>query len=75
MKFYDLARPLYLETDASIISLGTGLLQLKDGMSCGHDEVPDNAVLWPITYTRKSLSSLEWHYSNIKCMALRILHA
>ena len=45
MKFYDVARPLFLETDASGIGFGAGLLQVRDGMNCGHDEVPDNAIL------------------------------
>ena len=33
MKFYDAARPLYLENDASSIGLGAGLLQVRDGMN------------------------------------------
>ena len=45
MNFYNVARPLYLEIKPLSIGLGTGLLHVKDGMSCGHDEVPDNAIL------------------------------
>ena len=45
MTFYDATRPLYLETKASINSLGTGLLQVRDGMNCSHDEVSNNAIL------------------------------
>ena len=45
MKFYGVARHLYLETDASGISLGAGLLQVRDGINCGHDEIPDNTIL------------------------------
>ena len=35
MKFYDTSKPLYLERDTSSISLGVGLLQVRDGMNCG----------------------------------------
>ena len=45
MKFYDAARPLYLENNAFGIGLGAGLLLVRNGMNCGHDEIPDNAVL------------------------------
>ena len=43
IKFYDTLKPLYLEMDASGIDLGAGLLQVRKGMTCGHDKVPDNA--------------------------------
>ena len=42
--------------------------------NCGHDEVQDNATLSPYAFTSKSLSSAEWHYSNIECESLGILH-
>ena len=45
MKFYDVARPLYLEIDTLGIGLGARLLQARDGMNCGHDKIPDNALL------------------------------
>ena len=45
MKFYDAFRPLYLETDASGVGLGAGLL--RAGMNCGHDEIPDSVTLCP----------------------------
>ena len=48
MKCYGAARPLYLKTDASGVSLGAGLLQVQYGMNCGVDEVPDNATLHTI---------------------------
>ena len=38
MKFYDEMKPLYLETDASGVGLGAGLLQTKEGTSCPKDE-------------------------------------
>ena len=38
MKFYDMARPLYLETNKSGIGLGAKLLEVMDGKNCGHDE-------------------------------------
>ena len=33
MTFYEVSKPLYLETDASGIGLGTGLIQVWDGMN------------------------------------------
>ena len=45
MKFYDVAGPLYLEIDASGISLEARLLQVRDVMNCRHDEIPHNAIL------------------------------
>ena len=43
-------------------------------MNCKHDKIPDNAILQPITFATKSLSSVEWCYSNMGCEALGILH-
>ena len=51
--------PCTWETDASVICLGTGLLQMQEGMNWGHDEVPDNTVLHPIAFSSKILSSME----------------
>ena len=59
MKFYDMAKPLYLETNACSISLGAGLLQVGAGMNGGHDQKPDNEILHPIAFVSKSLSSAE----------------
>ena len=74
MKFYDDTKLLYLETDASGISLGAPLLQLRDNMNCPKDTVPDNTTLCPIAFASKSLTGAEQRYSNIKCKALGILH-
>ena len=74
MKFYDVARSLYLETDTSGIGLGAGLLQVRDGMNSGHDKVPDNVILCPITFTSKTLSCVEQCYSNTEHDAMEILH-
>ena len=54
MKFYDASGPLYLETDASGVSLRARLLQVREGMNCGHDEVPDNASVCQITFASKA---------------------
>ena len=43
MKFYDAARPLYLVINASRISLGARLLQIRVGMNCRHDVIS----VWP----------------------------
>ena len=66
MTFYDKSIPLYRKTDASGVDLGAGLLQVREGLKCGCDEVADNAILCSTAFASKSLSSAEWQYSNIK---------
>ena len=61
LKFYNVAKPLYIESNASGISLGTKLLQIRDGMNCGCDEILDNAILHPVAFAIGSLSSAMWH--------------
>ena len=65
MKFYDACRSLYLETDTPSVGLRSRLLQVRDGMNCGHDKVPDNATLHPHAFASKSILSAEWPYSYI----------
>ena len=43
-------------------------------MSCWHDKIPDNTMLHLTAFARKSLSSVEYCYSNKECNALRNLH-
>ena len=74
MKFHYVSIPIYLETDASGVSLGAGLLQVMEGMNCGHDEVPHNATLHPTVFANKGLSNAEECYSNIELEAIGILH-
>ena len=74
MNFYDETKLLYLETDASGVRLGAVLLQTRNGTSCQRDKVPNNNILRPITFARKSLSSAERRYGNIEKEALGILH-
>ena len=74
IKFHDESQPLYMEIDASSINLGTGLLQLKEGMNCEHDKVSEIATLCMISFTNKSLLSMNWYYSNIEWEGLGILH-
>ena len=74
MKFYDDTKPFYLKTDASGVSLGAALLQLRDNTNCPKDTAPDNTILCPIAFASKSLTDAEWRYSNIECKALGILH-
>ena len=74
MKFYDALKPLYLEIDASGIILQAELFQVREGMNCGSDEVPDNVTLHLIAFASKSMSSAEWQSSNIAWKALGIFH-
>ena len=66
MKYYDVRKFLYLETDVSRVGLGATLLQIRDNLSCGYDGAPDNAMLQPTAFASKNLSSTEQWYSNIK---------
>ena len=59
MKFYDDTKLLYLETDASGISLGAALLQLRDNTNCPKDTALDNTILHPIAFASKSLTGAE----------------
>ena len=70
----DETKPFYLQTDASRIGLGTALLQTRDGTACPKDIAADNTILRPITFACKSLTSVEYRYSNIEREALGILH-
>ena len=74
MKFYDASKSLYLETDASDIVQGAGLIQVRDSLNFRQDEVPGNTELCPIPFANKSLSCAEWQYSNIEQEAFGILH-
>ena len=52
MIYYNVRKPLYLDTDTSRVVLGTALLQVRDkGL--------ENAMLWPIAFASKILSSVE----------------
>ena len=74
MKFYDDTKPLYLETDASGVSLGVALLQLCNNTACQKGMAPDNTNLHPTAFASKSLTDTEWRYNNIEQEALGILH-
>ena len=63
-----------MQTDASGVGLGAGLLQTREGMSCSTDEVTDNSILRLITSGSKNLSAPERRYSNIEREALGMLH-
>ena len=47
MKFYDDTKPLYLETDASGVGLGSALLQMHEGTTCQKDTVPETLFCAP----------------------------
>ena len=74
MKFYNVVGLLYLETDASDVGLGVGLLQVREGMNCLCDEAPDDMALYPIAFTSKSLFSVETRYSTIERKAPDIFY-
>ena len=74
MKFYDDSKPLYLETDASSVGLGTALLQTQEGTICQKDKLPENTIMHPIAFASKSLTAAEHRYSNIEREVLGILH-
>ena len=74
MKFYDNSKLLYLETDASGVGLGAALLQLHDNTVCQKGVAHQNIALRPIAFASKSLTGVEWRYSNIEWEALGILH-
>ena len=59
MTLYAETNPLYIKTDAPGLGLGAALLQTRNGTSCPRDEPPDNSIIRPITFTSKSLLSLE----------------
>ena len=51
---YDVSGPLYLETYASGVGLGGRLLQVREGMDFGYDDIPDNAALCPTDFIREA---------------------
>ena len=57
--FYNKKEPLYTKTDTSHVGLGTGLLQVREGMKYPCDDVADNTEL-------SIFSSMETMYSNIE---------
>ena len=74
MKFYDDMKLLHLETDASGVGLGAGLLQTKERMIHPRDDAPDNSIPRPITFANKSMSAAEKRCSSIERETLSILH-
>ena len=65
LKFYNASKPLYLETDAYGVGLEAGLLQVREGMNYGCDEVTDNMTLCPTAFASTSMMTAEWQDSNI----------
>ena len=50
------------------------LLQVIEGMTCLHDDTPDNRALCSIAFASKNLSNRGFRYSNIEKELLGILH-
>ena len=63
---------VYLEMNALSVELGVGLMQVEDGIWFPKDKAPDNLVLWPISFTSKSLTIIITHYSYTEREALRL---
>ena len=40
------------------VSLGAGLLQVRNGMNCGCEEVPNNSTLYQTAFVSKSITCL-----------------
>ena len=74
MTFYDVNEPQSLDTDTLGISIGAGLLQVRDRMNFPKDTAPGNTILIPIALASKSISSAETSYSNIEREKLGILY-
>ena len=73
LQFYDASKPLYIEVDTSKKDIGAVMLQ-QDSIvlnTVNSDGVPTN--LRPISYTSKTLSSIESNYLNIECELLGLL--
>ena len=47
---------------------------MQEGMKCWSNEVPDNVTIHQIGSANRSLSTIEWWYSNIKRDAMYVLH-
>ena len=75
LQFYDCSKPLYIEVDTSKKGIGMVMLQysiMKNDSKSGSD-IPTN--LRPISYTSKTLSTIESNYSNIEHELLGLLFA
>ena len=74
MAFYNKKEQLYLETNVLGVSSGVHLLKMRDIIWFLRNEASDNAVLWPITFASKSLTSTENCYKKIERKVLGMLH-
>ena len=57
MEFCNETKPSYSETDASVVELGAGFQQTREGVSCLQDKACHSNILIPIALTSKSLSN------------------
>ena len=55
MQFYDKTKSLFLETNASKVGFGAGLLQGRGGMNYGHEKVTGNAKVFLMAFASKRL--------------------
>ena len=67
-------KQLLLETNALGVCLGASLLQAKGGMQFPRNEAQNNAVLQPVVFASKSLTSTDTHCSSVEIEALGMLH-
>ena len=74
MVVYNVKEQLYLETYALGVGLRTSLLQERSRLWFPRNEAFNNAVLRPISFVSKNLTSTEVCYSNIEREVLGIVH-
>ena len=74
MKLYGFQNPCTWGHMHLVLALEPSVLQIREGMNFGCDELPDSATLHTIAFATKSLSSMEQCYSYIEWEALGILH-
>ena len=59
MNFYKARKPIFLKTDTLGISLGAGLLQVRDSMNYASDKKSYYTILKPIALISRKLSNAE----------------
>ena len=53
LRFYNEKESLYLETEASGVNQGAGLLQVREGINCPQDKELNSMILCPMFFAKK----------------------